>query len=180
MSRFCSECDRGKYESNIPALIWENIRFLEQGVDVLDKISDSVYVCLEAPFLQGGIGRHVRHVLDHFILFGDGVGNGAIDFDDRTRDARIEKDRLFALGLFRELIGQLADFSKSEVHLETSISVRHNGVWCQSSIGRELQHLLNHTVHHYAIIAIILRLQNEPIADDFGVAPSTLHAQIQE
>lgn len=180
MSRLCTECNQGKHESDIPAIIWENIRFLDQGIGVLEKVSDSVYVCLKAPFLQGGMGRHVRHVLDHFILFGDGVGDGVIDFDDRNRDERIEKDRLFAIRLFREIRDQLVDFAKIEGDLEAHIKVRHNGVWCQSSIGRELQHLLNHTVHHYAIIAIILRLQDEPVAEDFGVAPSTLQAQVSE
>jgi hypothetical protein len=39
---------------------------------------------------------------------------------------------------------------------------------------RELQFLLSHTVHHYALMALILRLQGFNPAAEFGVAPSTL------
>jgi hypothetical protein len=49
--------------------------------------------------------------------------------------------------------------------------------WSDSSAGRELQFLISHTVHHYAVVAILLRLQGCDAAaenPDFGVAPSTL------
>ncbi|UCF67889.1 MAG: DinB family protein [Acidobacteriota bacterium] len=46
--------------------------------------------------------------------------------------------------------------------------------WSRSSVGRELRFLLSHTVHHFAIIGLMLRmLGGEPPAA-FGVAPSTL------
>jgi hypothetical protein len=41
-------------------------------------------------------------------------------------------------------------------------------------VGRELQYLLSHTIHHYAIIGSILRAQGVEPGPDFGVAPSTL------
>jgi hypothetical protein len=37
-----------------------------------------------------------------------------------------------------------------------------------------LQFLLSHTVHHFALMALILRAQGADPGDDFGVAPSTL------
>jgi len=43
-----------------------------------------------------------------------------------------------------------------------------------TSIKRELAFLLSHTIHHYAIVAIICRLQGLSVEDDFGIAPSTL------
>jgi hypothetical protein len=46
--------------------------------------------------------------------------------------------------------------------------------WSQSTVGRELQYLLSHTIHHYAIIGSILRAQGREPGPDFGVAPSTL------
>jgi hypothetical protein len=45
---------------------------------------------------------------------------------------------------------------------------------CASTVARELQFLLSHTVHHYALIALILRLQGFEPGEEFGVAPSTL------
>ena len=46
--------------------------------------------------------------------------------------------------------------------------------WADSSVERELQVLLSHTVHHYALIAVALRLHGHPVDEEFGVAPSTL------
>ena len=43
-----------------------------------------------------------------------------------------------------------------------------------SSISRELQVLSSHTVHHFALIAMTLRMHGVELDSDFGMAPSTL------
>jgi hypothetical protein len=43
-----------------------------------------------------------------------------------------------------------------------------------SSVGRELQYLVAHTVHHFALMAVALRTCGHRLPDEFGVAPSTL------
>ena len=40
--------------------------------------------------------------------------------------------------------------------------------------GRELLFLISHTVHHFALIAFMLRSFGIEPGDKFGVAPSTL------
>jgi hypothetical protein len=40
-------------------------------------------------------------------------------------------------------------------------------------MARELGMLLSHTVHHYALIAMLLRARGIEPPADFGVAPST-------
>ena len=48
----------------------------------------------------------------------------------------------------------------------------------ESSINRELQYLQAHTIHHYALVALLLKTRGENPPSDFGFAPSTLqHAQ---
>jgi len=160
-------------------VILDSLHFLEQGTWVLKKMDDKVYECLEPPFEQGGIGRHIRHVLDHFALFCEGVADGEIDYDDRERNRMVEQSRLCALELFEVLREKMDVWREALPDLTRGLRVRHNGTWCQSSVGRELQHLINHTVHHYAFVAVILRLQGVAVEDDFGVAPSTLQAQIE-
>src|SRR5437588_542470 len=44
----------------------------------------------------------------------------------------------------------------------------------ESSISRELQALSSHTVHHFALIAMTLRMHGVETDADFGMAPSTL------
>jgi hypothetical protein len=46
--------------------------------------------------------------------------------------------------------------------------------WSCSSVRRELQSLVSHTVHHYALIALMLQLNGVEPTEEFGVAPSTL------
>ena len=51
------------------------------------------------------------------------------------------------------------------------------GHGCPSTVRRELIFLVSHTVHHYALIAVMLRHQAVGLPADFGVAPSTLRHQ---
>jgi len=46
--------------------------------------------------------------------------------------------------------------------------------WCTSSVRRELQFLLSHTVHHHALVKEMLRGRGRTVDGTFGVAPSTL------
>ena len=43
-----------------------------------------------------------------------------------------------------------------------------------STLGRELQFLVSHTVHHFAIIGAICHRMDIELAPTFGIAPSTL------
>jgi uncharacterized damage-inducible protein DinB len=165
--------------SDAPLLISDNMRFLQQGEWVLKRMDDALYHSKVPPFGQGGIGRHVRHVLDHYASFWDGLKCGRIDFDDRARDLDVEQNRSHALALFDLNRNRMMSWSRMGPDLDRSLEVCHNGAWCQSSVGRELQHLINHTLHHYALVAMVLRLQGVDVADDFGVAPSTVAAQMK-
>ena len=46
-----------------------------------------------------------------------------------------------------------------------------------SSIGRELQALSSHTIHHFALMAMTLQALGFQLDRDFGMAPSTLRYQ---
>ena len=64
---------------------------------------------------------------------------------------------------------------------DTELAVRmenaETDVWLASSIGRELQALSSHTIHHFALIAVTLRLHGIVVDPDFGMSPSTLRYQ---
>jgi hypothetical protein len=48
-----------------------------------------------------------------------------------------------------------------------------------STVGRELMYAVAHTIHHYALIAVMCGMLEVPVPQGFGVAPSTLkyHAE---
>ncbi|MDZ7343110.1 MAG: DinB family protein [candidate division KSB1 bacterium] len=157
--------------------------FLRQGIDLLGQISDAMYVKAVAPYAASGVGKHIRHNLDHYEMFLAGLATSSINYDGRLRDPQIETDRRHAMQKMLSIILRLEGLEAKR--LDDPISVNMNegdkakdsSSPSQSTIRRELQFLLSHTVHHYALIAIILKIQGFECDKDFGVAPSTLKYQ---
>ncbi len=165
---------------NTHSLIQQNIEVLKQGLEVLNELDDRVYPNIKHPFSDYGIGSHFRHCLDFYHAFLNGAEMGWIDYDNRQRDARIERDRLTAVQKIMEAVQGLERISW--LHGHTSLMVRlenagdglERSSWSSSSVMRELQALVSHTVHHFALIGVMLQLNGFEIPEEFGVAPSTL------
>ena len=147
-----------------------NRALLEQGLALLAAMSDAQY---------GAVGPHYRHALDHYLAFFKGLAEDRIDYDAREREALLEHSREAASEVTRSCLGALEALAAQpdrplQVRMDTEIGGEPD--WRASSLGRELQFLCNHTVHHYALI----RLLSGPalsLAPEFGVAPSTLAYQ---
>jgi len=153
-----------------------NIVYLEQGLDLLRALDDNAYTSAQPPYHESSIGDHLRHCLEHYTSFLDGLDAGMIDYDGRARDMRIATSRLVATQTIRDLIARLRAVPQDDKPLRTKMDsdTESAALWSLSSVQRELQYLLAHTIHHYALIAVLLRLQGYKPHEDFGVAPSTL------
>ena len=160
-------------------LVADNIAILKQGIELTSCLGP-LYSSAAPRCLQGGIGSHFRHCIDFYNCFLSSVSIGRINYDLRARNERIESDPELAAFELRAIIDGLRSFSFADGHtellavLEGSTQTHERPCWTRSSIARELQSLLSHTVHHYAFIAIALRLQGIEPTSEFGVAPSTL------
>jgi hypothetical protein len=111
--------------------------------------------------LSGSVGSHVRHVLDHVRAFETGIASGLVDYEARVRDTALEQDgglALAALGSARRRLGERSDAVRS-----------------RAAVGRELAFVLSHTIHHSAVIALLLhRIAPRPgLPARFGLAPGT-------
>ena len=165
-------------------LIPENVRCLEQGMDVIRPLEKSVFTNNANPYFSSGISRHFRHILDFYCCFTAGV-NSRIDYDARERSPDIENDQQSALRRAKKCIQELKALGsdtnevlvRSSGPADTTTQNDPGDCWIHSSVDRELLYLFNHTVHHFAIIAIILRIQGFQPDPEFGVAPSTLRYQ---
>lgn len=158
----------------------QNVRFLRQGVELLSTLDAGIFAETGLGGQRGSIGAHLRHCIDYYRCFVRGQAGGRVDYDARERDPRIEVEPSAAAAAVEALIGALArlrpdDFDRP-VEVKVDAAAWHDPAlaWSHSSVGRELQFLLSHTVHHYALIAMILRSRGLAPPDDFGVAPSTL------
>jgi len=162
------------------ALIATNICWLRQALRLLERLDDTVYSATAPGFEPHCAGKHLRHVLEFYRCFLDGLGSSGIDYDARRRDESIERSRHAAATAIGWIIH--AFDSRIELRQERIVWVRMedadgSGVrdsFMASSVSRELQVLSSHTVHHFALIAMTLRAHGLQIDADFGMAPSTL------
>lgn len=161
------------------ALLEDNRRVLRQGLALIAQLDAALYGDPRACRTGATIGAHFRHVLDHFTAFFVGLDEGLIEYERRDRDVRIERDAAFASEVARatlDALDGLRDAPDRPIAIVCRVGARAEqpDVRTQSSIRRELQFLLSHTVHHYALIAAELRVRGQTVPEGFGVAPSTL------
>lgn len=160
-------------DSPVRSLITASCQILAQGRELLRQIDDELYTSLVPPLFEYGVGSHFRHCLDSYRCFFAGLTAGRIDYDRRERDELIARHRDCAIASLEGMITQLQRLSLSD-HSVQLWARQDSPHWSSTSLERELQFLLSHTVHHYALIALMLRVQGFAPAAEFGIAPSTL------
>ena len=160
-------------------LIHENVSCLIQGINVITRLDNHVYARNEHTFFKSGVGKHFRHILDFYHCFLDNDA-GRIDYDARGRDAKVERDKETAIQTASQTIDRLKilpDIMPDTRVLLCSRNVQSDDSsvpWTASNPLRELSFLSSHTIHHYAVISILLSIQGFVPPEEFGIAPSTL------
>lgn len=121
----------------------------------------------------------MRHVLDRFQCFFNGLPDSTIDYDARKRDKSIEENleaARFAVATISRRLLDLNASANASSPVEVTETVHHLSpkVVIGSSVARELMSLITHTTHHLAIIGMIARDMGYSLDCDFGKAPSTI------
>lgn len=159
----------------IRELIDLNVTWLRQAYVLVNELDDATFVTSPADLAPHRVGSHLRHVLEFYECFLEGLKSGRVDYDRRRRDVTVENGRRVAAARISAIICSL---ERATLNPHCVLAVRmendEDGVYLQSSIGRELQALSSHTIHHFALIGVTLRLHGFPIDPEFGVSPSTL------
>jgi hypothetical protein len=164
-------------QSSSRAMIDEAIEALKQGRDLLKRLDDQVFLRPIPPLFSYPIGSHIRHCLDFYTSFLQGFDLRHIDYDKRERDELLETDRPAAIAKMDSLIEQMSQLTIADTCVTVFVKLENaslNQSWSRSSVARELQSLKSHTIHHYALIAVLLRLQGIEPSEEFGVSVSTL------
>lgn len=162
------------------SLIEAHLSSLGQGISFLKHIPAEAYRAPCQGVFNSSIGGHIRHNLDHYLAFAKGWEEGRIDYDARERNPDLETDPEVALALMEQLKTTMEGLSEADLDRPLQIRMDDGGdsSWSGTSLRRELQFLLSHTIHHYAlVVSIATRNGFTEFPEAFGVAPSTLNYQ---
>jgi hypothetical protein len=153
-----------------------NIEILEQLKFVLLQINGIDYKKALKVLNMSTIGQHNRHIIEFYQCLFDGIETNIVDYDARNRDLKIESDLDYAIGEIDRIILNLDSCNfDSSVTLKMSFGY-HQISLVSTTFQRELTYLLEHTIHHLAIIKIALdhSFTNITIPANFGIAFSTI------
>lgn len=153
------------------------VSLLDGLAAVLIEIPTDVYVARPVPQVSGSIGAQVRHVLDHIAAFVAAPSASPLSYDHRNRGTSVEGDPASALRTIFRLKTALVECSTdglgTPLEVVARVSPTGESVRAWSSRGRELAFVQSHTIHHQAIIAMLLVIQGYLPPAGFGYAPST-------
>ncbi len=100
-----------------------------------------------------------------------------VDYDRRVRGTPIETSPKAALAAVDRLAAGLVGLAAADLEREVLVVERlapaDQPVGHRSTIGRELAFVLSHTIHHQAMIGLLLAIGGAELPDRFGYAPST-------
>lgn len=126
---------------------------------------------------SGSIGAHVRHCLDHVCALERGMAIGELSYDHRVRDTVVERDPGLALSRLRRAAARMRGLGDEllarPLTLVTQLDRDGQTMRVSTTIGRELAFVMSHTIHHSALVAVLLEWAGHEPAERFGVAPST-------
>jgi uncharacterized damage-inducible protein DinB len=159
-------------------IVEENAHAMGQLAQLLDQLPGNAYRQCFGARNQHVIGKHVRHIIDHYLaLLSATSGAGSLlDYENRNRDLILESDKNAARdhlsGIVQTLRHRFGKVFVSELEMRHNSAGQHQIV--KTSVERELVFLASHTIHHMAIIGMLAEQAGLQVNPEFGVHPSTL------
>lgn len=151
---------------------------LDQLADVLAVLDTPNYCARPAAAVSGSVGEHVRHLLDHVAALVDVLPGATLSYDHRERGTVVEREPMRAVQEIDRLQRRLGAWRTGDcipvpLQVVTRLTTAGDSVAAWSTCGRELAFVINHTIHHQALVAVLLAWQGIAVPPRFGVAPST-------
>lgn len=145
----------------------ENLSDLKNLLKQLDTLGFTTKLNV---FSGGTLGQHTRHIVEFYksVIF---CTDGELFYDKRERNYLLESDLNFCSAQIDALILALSSLK----NLDSPVTVYTDFGEFNSSFERELLYVLEHSIHHQALIKIgLMELGlSDLVSPDFGVAPST-------
>lgn len=152
---------------------------LEQAGAYIDGVSDDQFVFPSQAVPGGTIGKHIRHMLDHFRCAITTCCSEPIDYDHRARGGVVESDREEAKREIATLRSLLAGLDEGDLGASVTTRVMLSGdgqtADLSSTRAREIFFAMHHAIHHNAILKAIGLELGFACPEGFGTAPSTIN-----
>jgi len=163
------------HAANLP--VTHLVHLLRQLASVVVVLHDAHYREQQVREVSGSVGGHVRHSLDHIAALVRGLDVGIIDYDARVRGTSVETMREAALQEINRLVRILTTLNQEATDRHLMVTVHDAATGARSavttSLVRELAFVESHTIHHFAIVALLLHEMGIRVPPRFGYAPST-------
>lgn len=148
---------------------------LHQLRTILAQVRPKDYAT-SATLLDGAsMGKHVRHIIEFYTCLIRGAASGNICYDDRERNVVLEEDPEAASQAIQQIIVAMDSLP---VQKKISMKTRHGDseLQVQTTVERELIFAAEHTVHHLAIIRMLISSTHSYIVIDetLGYSDATL------
>lgn len=152
-------------------------RCIEQLLNVIDLLPDEIYVAEAAP-QASSIGCHFRHIIEYMQMLGEQAHDGCADYERRNRNKLLEQNcsaaRLAVKENGRRLLEVLGDLGADYAVVQSQTPFDGAGkIQLKTSLGRECMYVIDHAVHHLAIIRVLATRLGVELPRSFGLAVST-------
>ncbi len=157
-------------------LISANIEILKQLLNCSECFDDETYTCCKNQ--TSSIGAHMRHIIEFYKALVTALKDPQIThvcYDNRQRDLKIENSKSCARDEIKNLIIDFTALNGDE-QLKTLSSIVTPEMPMETmhtSPNRELFYVLDHAIHHMALIKMIAKNANIFLDKNFGIANST-------
>ncbi|PIA17679.1 hypothetical protein COEREDRAFT_80365 [Coemansia reversa NRRL 1564] len=172
-------------------------RYLKHLRGIIGKLNDNLYTQGSKALPGSTIGKHVRHILDHFSLLFVALDNivpdidtngsegnlqqplGPVNYAHRERNPATESTVVggqASIDRIVHIIKQMQRHSSTIPRFITIIDTLPGGSEGNflSTVDRELWFCIHHMVHHNAIIATLMNELGLEPPTEFAYAPSTI------
>lgn len=155
---------------------------IDANVQLLQKLSQTIVSLTTEQFtwqynnVTSSIGKHARHIIDHYTCFFRHLAVDYINYDDRPRINSIETTPHIAYEELSKVVSHFGSFDAyrtNPVYVYISATPDEEAAPVESSLHRELLFLQSHTLHHMAVVQLLLNILGVTVDPEFAFAPST-------
>lgn len=153
------------------------IAVVRQLTDLLKQLKPNEYSQSLTVLNGSSIGQHTRHVVEFYLCLLKGIRGGVVDYDARERNLMLENDLNFTINCLQEIENSIEAIKNPNEPLLLAVSYCTDSQdFIETNFMREMVYLVEHSIHHYALIRIGLQENFSTIfiPKNFGVAYSTV------